>query len=408
MDKTTFSPETETAAHADVTTLGGFKLQLGGAVINESINRSYKLWNLLAYLVVFRSRNIPQSELIDLFWADEGSSNPAGALKTLLCRTRALLTPIIGKDITLILSQRGSYSWNHAISCTVDAEEFEKASRRGADASLPLEERLAAYRTAVSLYKGDFLPKLADQLWVIPLSEHYHSLYLETVKSFSSLLLQQECYDEMAGVCRRALQIDNFDETLHALLITALLRQGKNTAALTHYEQTTDMLYRNLGVQPSEELSKLYQEIMREQKSLELDLGVIQQSLQETAERKGAFVCDFGFFKEAYRLEARRAARQGNCVHIALLTVSMADGTTPGLDLLNPTMDQLLQVLVSCLRRGDIISRYSPAQYVLMLPTANFEDGTLVMERILAAFSKQHRKKYIKVNYKLRQLELPA
>src|SRR5699024_7277404 len=40
------------------------------------------------------------------------------------------------------------------------------------------------------------------------------------------------------------------------------------------------------------------------------------------------------------------------------------------LNVLNQTMDQLLEVIAGRLRRGDVVSRFSGAQYVLMLPGA--------------------------------------
>ena len=78
----------------------------------------------------------------------------------------------------------------------------------------------------------------------------------------------------------------------------------------------------------------------------------------------------------------------------------------PELGALNNTMDQLLQVLIHGLRRGDVISRYSGAQYVIMLPSANFEDANMVMERIMTAFYRQHRRNYLKLSYRVRELEL--
>jgi len=69
------------------------------------------------------------------------------------------------------------------------------------------------------------------------------------------------------------------------------------------------------------------------------------------------------------------------------------------------TMDQLLDVLVQNLRRGDVVSKYSGAQYVVMLPSANFEDSSMVMDRIVSAFYHQHRRNFLKLSCKIRELE---
>ena len=387
-----------------VTMLGGFRIRVDGNVLTDEINRSQKLWNVLCYLIAHRERTVPQSEFIELFWPEENSANPTNALKTLLYRVRSLLEPLFGEGLEPILSQRGAYAWNPAIACEMDVDRFELLCRRAQDTALPAQKRMALYEEAAEMYRGDYLPKLANQMWVVPISAHYHALYLEAVKEYADLLEHAEKFEAMAELCTRASQLDPLDESLHTLIVRALLRQGKDSAALSHYEKATDLLYRNLGVRPSEELRALYREIMDVEERLETNLEAIQANLREAAQRPGAFVCEYGFFKEAYRLEARRSARSGACVHIALITVSLPDGGVPPLGVLNTTMDQLLEVLVHNLRRGDVVSKYSGAQYVVMLPAANFEDSTMVVERIVNAFYRQHRRNFLKITYRIHEL----
>lgn len=389
-----------------VSMLGGFGIEVDGNLLTDEINRSQKPWNVLCYLIIHRDRNVSQSELIELFWPEENSSNPVNALKTLLYRVRAMLEPLFPSDTPPILSQRGSYSWNREIECVVDADRFEALCLRAQDKDRSEEERMACYQEAAELYKGDFLPKQETHMWVIPLSTHYHTLFVRAVKEYAALLEKHERFEEMTALCSRASELDPLDEGLHILVVRALVKQGRDAAALERYEMATDLLYRSLGVTPSAELRDLYTAIMDTEKSMETDLAVIQQSLKETAIRPGAFVCEYGFFREAYRLEARRAARNGTCVHLALLTVSLPGGGMPELGALNNTMDQLLAILTNGLRRGDVVSRYSGAQYVVMLPAANFEDSTMVMERIVAAFYRQHRRNFLKISYRIRELEM--
>ena len=61
---------------------------------------------------------------------------------------------------------------------------------------------------------------------------------------------------------RRASALDELDEELHILIVRSLIHQGKETEALEAYEKATDLLYRNLGVTPSEEQRALYTAIM--------------------------------------------------------------------------------------------------------------------------------------------------
>jgi hypothetical protein len=258
------------------------------------------------------------------------------------------------------------------------------------------------------MYKGDFLPKLSELIWVVTNSAHYHALYLSSIRSFSAVLVERELWSELNELCVKALEIDPFDEYLHSMLITSLLKQGNSAAALGHYETATNFLYRNLGVRPSESLRKLYLEIMNQNNlyDADIDMDTLLDNLRDAANDPGAFICDPGFFKLAYRLEARRAARNGSSVHIALLTLTTSDNSPPPLRMLNASMGHLLEAIKSGLRKGDVASRYSGAQYVLMLPSANFEDSQLVVNRIVRLFIRHNPRSQLKVSPRVFQLEI--
>lgn len=383
--------------------LGGLTLKNKRGSITDEVNRSQKIWSVLCYLILHRNRNIPQTELIETFWGDEGGANPTSALKTLLHRTRSMLEPLFGAEVEPILSKRGAYCWNREIACTLDIDEFEKKCRMAEETEDP-EQKLRCYEQALRLYQGDFLPKLGNQLWVVSISAHYHSLYLKTAQQCADLLGSQHRFEEMEAVCEKALALDPMEEELHIRMIKALLGQSKDHAARSHYEAATDLMYRNLGISPGEEMRELYRSIMAMEHAQETDLEQIQSDLKESAQRPGAFLCEYGFFREMYRLEARRAERSGVSTHVALLTLALPSGKQPGVTVLSGAMDLLEASLLESLRRGDVIARYSAVQYVVMLPGANYEDSTMVIERVVARFKKAHKFGFLRLSYKIRQL----
>ena len=400
------SPEAGTVKFAYVTMLGTFSITVDDMCVSDEANRTHKLWNVLAYLIVHRDRMVSQGEFIEQFWPEETGSGPANALKTQLYRIRTMLTPLFGGEFQPILSQRGGYEWNSAIRTEVDIDRFSQLCQSrnqmdGRDDSL--EESL---QEAISIYQGDFLPKLSASAWVGPISEKYHGLYVDAIARYAASLEEKGLHEEMVSVVQRAIAIDALDEKLHTIIVRGLLQQGKHMAALTHYEYATDLLYRHLGVQQWKELRDLYDQIMATEQAFETDLTVIQQELKETAEVAGAFFCEYGFFKEIYRLEARRSTRSGVSIHVALITVSNIDGTIPALKSLNKTMDQLQEVIAQTLRNGDVVARYSSAQYVVMLPGASLEDSEMVVGRLLSKFRRRHRVNRLKISSRIREIEL--
>lgn len=389
-----------------ISLLGNFEIKNGDAKIEETINRSKKMWNLLGYIITYHNKHISQNEYIDMLWPDEVSANPVNALKTLLSRVRTLLEPIAINQENFILSSQGSYQWNNKLPCVIDIEEFEKYCKKATDVSYPEDERIKFFKKALDLYQGDFLTKHSTELWVIPLATYYHNLYLDTVKTFLQLLNTRNEYELMEYYCSKALQIERFDETLHCIFIQILLNQGNTIAAMNHYEQTTDLLYLNLGVKPSKELRSLYLNIIRTQKTLETDLNIIQGDLKEAEFKSGPFVCEYCIFQETYRLIARQAAREGRSVYLCLITVSDSKGDIPSLNKLDAAMKRLLDAINDSLRRGDVVSRYSGAQYVILLPDINYEDGSMVMERIIKKYYQANRRSVLHLKYKLEQIIL--
>lgn len=388
-----------------VAMLGRFEIRAGDGSVSDDENRSMKMWNFLAYIITHRSKKISHDEFFEMLWAGEDSENPLSALKTLLYRIRTLITPV-DPDGKFIISQRGSYCFNPNIKVVLDVEQFEKLCRRAAASGVSDAERIDLLTKAVKLYKGDFLHKMSSTMWVIPLQTRYHSIYLSAVYKLAELLLKNEQYTQAAEICDRALQIDSMDEKLYCLLIEAKLRQGDDEGALKEYKVATDLLYRSLGVRPSDELRDLYVSIMRAQKNQESDLSTIMEDLKESANEHKAFYCEYSFFREVYRLEARRVSRIGLPVFIGLITVTSEGGRKPHTKSLTAAMDKLQTKILNSLRRGDVVSRYSSSQFVLLLSALTFEDGEMVINRIINSFTRTDHRSWMSIGYKLQEIEL--
>ena len=168
--------------------LGEFQLSTGTAQINDGINRSRKIWLLLAYMIYHRNRLVPPQELIDFLWGEEETSaNPGNALKAMFHRLRNMLDelgPNAGKE--LILHRGGTYVWNKDIPLTLDIETLDRLCAKGA--SLEGEERLKRWLEAVALYHGNFLEKMSAEPWVAPLAARYAKLYSDTVLALLPML----------------------------------------------------------------------------------------------------------------------------------------------------------------------------------------------------------------------------
>jgi DNA-binding SARP family transcriptional activator len=379
----------------NITMFGAFKIEAGGSLILEADARTHQLWHLIEYLVAFRHRDISQAELIQALWHDGSIDNPGNALKNLVYRMRTMLEKRglpLARD--MIVFSSGRYRWNNELPTFVDSERFEELYGQLESPELSTDTRLAKLLEMVSLYADDFLPGAKHEAWVAPLSSRFRAAYFKCVAAALEILSERRRYQEAERIAKAALQIDPFDETCHRYYIMAMVKQGRQNQALLHYSYMTDLFFREMGVRPSASTRELYRDIVRTVGELRADIGEIKEELNEgDSGLSGAFFCEYEVFKNLYRLEARTASRTGQAVFISLLT--LVEPADEPLDHKQRAkiMDSLFEVIKTSLRRGDVFSKFSATQYVLMLPTLTYENCEMVMERVIRRYKQTYRAK---------------
>lgn len=135
-----------------------------------------------------------------------------------------------------------------------------------------------------------------------------------------------------------------------------------------------------------------------------MDLSTIREILLEGGTNKGAFSREPSVFRDIYQLEARAIERTGDSIFLCLLTISNLKG-----ELLKPAvqtraMDEMGSSIRNSLRRGDVYSRYSVSQYLMLLPTATYENGEMVLKRIIQNFKKEYSRKDLSITYSLQSV----
>ena len=383
--------------------LGAFSMEYDGNVLTDEKSRTKQVWLLLKYLLTNRHREVTTEELVDILWED-GIDNPNNALKNLVYRLRNLLDAVgRGENGEYIINKRGICRWNNQIECIIDIEELEKAYINAEND--PTAEN---YNDVIQLYRGDFLASFSYEKWVVPLAVKYKDMFFDSVNKCCEILKKDGRYEEIDLIASKAAKIDPFVESSHIAKMRALFAMDKKKEAMAYYEYVNDLFYSELGVIPSEELRSIYNEIVRGVKAIEADILNIKEDLREKPEGDGihgAFYCEYEVFKSVYRREARMLERSGQSIFVALFTVSSASGGSLSQDKNEQMMELLRDVLVGSLRRGDVVSRYSPSQYIAMLPTVTYENSDIIVKRIRKAFSEVYKGSVVTLECKVTPIE---
>ena len=215
-------------------------------------------------------------------------------------------------------------------------------------------------------------------MWVMPLTRWYRSIYMNCVYDALGLLVVSGRHTEAEELCINALRIDPFDETLLEHHLRALLLQGKNSEALDEYKRMEAMFYDVMGVSFSENLRALHEQILRPEIKEETPLDSVLNDWLDGADFAGAYYCDLSVFKTVYQIEARSMSRSGRTAYIVRFdTKHEKEGKDSGV------MQQLGRAIPVNLRKGDLFTRASPNQYMLMLHSLTYENCKMLVSRIL-------------------------
>ena len=388
--------------HIHIQMLGSFKLQAGNQQISDEDNRAKKVWALLAYLICHRGTPVSQKKLIELLWGDDPTStNPENALRITLHRLRSqldLLWPGAGKD--LILHKGSGYSWNEQASIDLDSDRFEALFHRKEPAAQRLETCLEALR----LYQGDFLERQSSEVWVIPVTTHFHNMFVLLIQEAAELLSQLGRHEDAAQLCRKGIAAEPYHEPLYQKLMQELAASGDQKGAAAVYESLRKRLFDDFGIRPSEQTRAIYREAAHTPGDRALPIDEVLEHLQEPEIIPGAMQCDYDYFKVLCHAESRAMERSGNATHVALLSATGLTGDPLPKRSLERIMVQLGQQIRINLRRGDTISRCSTTQYIMMLSKANYEDSCMVCRRVINAYHKAYPHPAVRIKFMVQPL----
>jgi DNA-binding SARP family transcriptional activator len=387
--------ENEKMKNLEINVFGELQILVDDVDISQTIWASKKKMALLELLILNSQRPMSVARLAEAIWGEHEDINAENALKTLVSRLRKDLDEngLAGAIVTM----PGGYMWNPDLQAKIDVFRMEEICNNLSDAKSLDPDVRDQFEELLQLYTDDLLPNSDLSKWIAPKSVYYHDLYLKTVYHYIDLLNQEEDYGDIIRVCKIALDIDAFDSMLNLELMSALLKTGKSKEALEQYQNTTNLQYTHLGLKPSDEILNFYKELIKGEKSTEAEIEEICAELRKGRPEADAFVCEYAIFNDIYHLQMRNLKRMGTAMFLALVGVRRMDNRQMEALELKQVLSRTLDVLRENLRQGDTISRYSPLQYVVLLPSVNnAKMGRMVLERIKKLFySNSKNAKYI-------------
>ena len=176
---------------------------------------------------------------------------------------------------------------------------------------------------------------------------------------------------------------------------------SKADKALYYVKQNGKNDY-HLFRQKEDEATKV---VLNKAENSSVDMEKLEQFVAERNEAEGAYRVEYEGFKHIYHFVSRGLGRNGQTVQMALFTLNYIKsmGITP--EILNKAMKELERAIIVSLRQGDVTTQYSSFQYVVLLMSANEENGEKVVRRILDTWEQMNEYEGIQLDYAIKQVE---
>jgi DNA-binding SARP family transcriptional activator/tetratricopeptide (TPR) repeat protein len=237
--------------------LGPLEVRQDGVVIPV---RPGKQRAVLAALLLNAGRLTPAEDLISTLWGLEPPVSARPSLHNSVMRLRQALG---APGAARILTQPGGYSVRLGPG-ELDVSRFETLVDTARTAVRDGRWEVAAARadSALALWRGEPLADVEADLLAGREVPRLTELWLQAQEACAEGRLGLGRPAEVISGLRRLADSHPLREHLHALLMLALYRAGRQGEALACYQQARQVLISELGTEPGRELRRLQQQIL--------------------------------------------------------------------------------------------------------------------------------------------------
>jgi DNA-binding SARP family transcriptional activator len=218
---------------------------------------------LLEYLLAGSDEPVPRDVLMELLWPE---ADPEAARNNLNVGMHGLRKALrTAAEIPVVVYDKGAYRLNPALGVWIDVREFEGhvLAARQLETAGDLATATGEYELALALYQGDFLADDPYEAWPVLIRERLRVAYLDALDRLSQIYFGQSAYNSCGMMCQLILARDACREDAHCRLMRCYSRQLQDHLALRQYQVCVQALNDELGIDPTQATTHLYERIRR-------------------------------------------------------------------------------------------------------------------------------------------------
>lgn len=250
-------------ASIHIQTLGQFQVTRNGEAITPKAWGRDKTVQLFQFLVTARHRRaLHKEQIIDRIWEDIDPKGAEQTFKVALHGINKVLEPNRPPrtDPKYIVRQGHSYQLRRE-ALWIDTEIVEALIKIGNQAYINQPTfAQTAYRAALQLYAGVYLPNRMYEDWTTVERERIQTLVIGTMITLGELCLSQNPLESIR-LAQEALLIDHAWEDAYRLQMQAYANKGNRPMVIKTYRQCQQVLDEEFGIEPLPETKRLFQKV---------------------------------------------------------------------------------------------------------------------------------------------------
>ncbi|MDT8434420.1 MAG: bacterial transcriptional activator domain-containing protein, partial [Anaerosomatales bacterium] len=254
-----------TTAPCQVHLFGGLEVAVGTRQVSERDWRKRKARLLFAMLVLQQGREVPREQIYDHLWPEMDAARSRNNFYVIWSSMKGALVPGSSRgEACPYVEHTGGVCKvvpEHVFSDVAEFDVLVSAARqdiiaRDTDAAIRSYERL------IDLYRGDLLPGDVYDDWFSSARDRYRQEFCDAMLSAHRLLTERGDHPGALRMVRRGIGADPWREDLYQAALRSHIASGQRSAAIDTYLSCRSHLADQLGLDPSTETMRLYDQVL--------------------------------------------------------------------------------------------------------------------------------------------------
>jgi ATP/maltotriose-dependent transcriptional regulator MalT/DNA-binding SARP family transcriptional activator len=233
--------------------LGRMQVQIDNHRVTSSEWQTQAARDLFFMLLAY-PEGMTRDEICLILWPDASTEEARFRFKNTVYRLRRA----VGRNSVLL--DQEIYRFNNKLDYEYDVEIFLKENALAARSDDPME-KLAHFREAVKVYRGNYLTEV-EETWTLNPREYLRQNFLNILLKAAGIYFDMAKYDQALEYCQRALNEDNLLEEAYRMALRTFAAMGDRVGLVRQYQQCVEVLEREINTEPSPQTQALYQQLL--------------------------------------------------------------------------------------------------------------------------------------------------